>query len=231
MVMVLTMKLLALVITIPVINGLAAERQAWNPFRFVEQSSKFVQLPFVGTNAAPTVIRPGDVVWKPGSKAFQFAPLDDVVMGGVSSSNFDNSRGIWKGQVTDANNGGFIGIRSTPSVKYDMPNCKGLQVKVKLLSGGKEKRFKFVTRDSSDFNGITWATSNDAKPNRETVWKIPFDKQIPTLFANTVPDQTFDKSKVAGFQIAFSKFEYEGDLNPKFQVGDVKLQVLEIRAY
>ena len=225
------MKFVSLVATIPFIHGLAAERQTWNPFRFVEQSSKFVKLPFVGTNVPPTVIRPGDVVWKSGSKAFQFAPLDDVVMGGVSSSSFDNSRGIWKGQVTDANNGGFIGIRSTPSVNYDMPNCRGLQVKVKLLSGNKEKRFKFVARDSTDFNGITWATSVDAKPNRETEWKIPFDKQIPTRFANTVPNQVFDKSKVAGFQFAFSKFEYEGDLNPKFEVGDVELQILEIRAY
>ena len=177
------------------------------------------------------MIRPGATIWQPGSDAFQFSPLDDVVMGGVSSSSFDNRQGVWKGQVTDENNGGFIGIRSTPSVKYDMRNCKGIQVKVKVLSGSKDKRFKLVTRDSTDFNGITWATSVDAKPGRETTWKIPFNQQKATLFAKTVPNQIFDKSQVAGFQITFSKFEYEGNLNPKFEVGDVELQVQEIRAY
>ena len=216
-----------IVLALPFIHGLA---KTWNPFRFVQQSSKFVNPPWARPSA-PTVIRAGDILWQPGSSSFQFAPLDDVVMGGVSSSSFENRQGVWKGQVTDENNGGFIGIRSTPSIKYDMGNCKGIQVKVKLLSGSKDKRFKLVTRDSTDFNGITWATSLDVKPGRETTWKVPFDKQKATLFANTVPNQTFDKSQVAGFQIAFSKFEYEGNLNPKFEVGDIELQVLEIRSY
>jgi hypothetical protein len=92
-----------------------SEKQKWELGRFVKQSSKFVTMPFAST---PTrTILPGDVIWQPSANGdFTLAPLDDVVMGGVSSSDFDNASGKWVGRVTDANNGGFIGIRSTPSL-------------------------------------------------------------------------------------------------------------------
>ena len=217
----------------------SSEKQKWELGRFVKQSSKFVTLPFAST---PTrTILPGDFIWQPSMKGdFTLAPLDDVVMGGVSSSDFDNASGKWVGRVTDANNGGFIGIRSTPSVKYNMEQCKGLVFKFK---GGQGKRFKLVVRDSTDFNGICWTTSANvgsagnpllalfnAAPETTTV-KIPFDSQIPTIFAKTVPDQVFDSSNVVGVQMAYSKFEYDGDLNPNFALGDIELQILEIRAF
>ena len=58
----------------------------------------------------------GETLWTPSSSEnfFRFSPLDDVVMGGASSSTIDNNTGIWKGTVTDANNGGFVGVRSVP---------------------------------------------------------------------------------------------------------------------
>jgi hypothetical protein len=64
-----------------------------------------------------------------------------------------------------------------------------------------------------------------------TTIKIPFDKQVPTIFARTVPDQTFEKSNVVGVQLTYSKFEYDGDLNPNFSLGDMDLQLLEMSAY
>jgi hypothetical protein len=161
----------------------------------------------------------------------------------VSSSTFDNDTGLWKGSVTDANNGGFIGIRSTPSFEWNMEACTGIQLKVKTTSP-KKQRFKFVVRDSTDFNGVCWTTSIDVggtnnvmklfSPPGEsgvTTVKIPFDKQVPTIFARTVPDQTFQKDKVVGVQLAYSKFEYDGDLNPNFSLGNMDLQILEMSAY
>jgi hypothetical protein len=70
----------------------------------------------------------------------------------------------------------------------------------------------------------------NVKPGSSTV-RVPFEKQVPTLFAKIVPDQTFRKDNVVGIQIAFSKFAYDGGLNPKFSLGGVNLQILEIRAY
>lgn len=219
----------------------SSERQPWEPLRFVQQSSKFVSMnPFA--NKKERVVQPGDVLWTPSSSdnAFQFA---DVVMGGVSSSMFDSDTGLWKGSVTDANSGGFIGIRSTPAFAWNMEQCTGIQVKLKTTSPNTQ-RYKFITRDSTDFNGVSWTTSIDVKgtdgpmklftsPEKSgvTTIKIPFDKQVPTIFAKTVPDQTFQKDNIVGLQLTYSKFEYDGDLNPNFSLGDMELQILEITAY
>jgi hypothetical protein len=207
------------------------DRKPWEVLRFLQQSSKFVNLPFLAGNKELKVLQPGAVLWKASERknAFTMAPLDDVVMGGASSSTFDSNTGIWTGTVTDANNGGFIGIRSTPGFLWNMNSCKGLEYKLKT-SSSTVKSYKFAVRDSTEFNGITWATSVDVKPGLSTV-KVPFAKQVPTLFAKIVPNQTFRKDNVVGIQIAFSKFAYDGGLNPKFSLGGVNLQIMEIRAY
>jgi hypothetical protein len=208
------------------------DRKPWEVLRFLQQSSKFVTLPFLAPGDKQLkVLQPGAVLWKASERKndFSFSPLDDVVMGGASSSTFDSNTGIWRGTVTDANNGGFIGIRSTPGFLWNMNSCKGLEYKLKT-SSSKTKTYKFVSRDSTEFNGITWATSVDVKPGLSTV-KVPFAKQVPTLFAKIIPDETFRKDNVVGLQIAFSKFAFDGGLNTKFSLGDVNLQILEIRAY
>lgn len=207
------------------------DRKPWEIFRFFEQSSKFVTLPFLAGKTQLKVIQPGAVLWSASERkhAFNMAPLDDVVMGGRSSSTFDSNTGIWTGTVTDANNGGFIGIRSTPSFLWNMNSCKGLEYKLKT-SSPTTKSYKFAVRDSTEFNGIVWATSVDVKPGSSTV-KVPFAKAIPTQFANVVPGQTFRKDNVVGIQLTYSKFAYGGDLNPKFSLGGVNLQIIEIRAY
>merc|ERR1712179_195326 len=112
-------------------------------------------------------------------------------------------------------NGGFVGIRSTPfAPPLDMSSCSGIELK---LGGGNGKRLKFIIRDSTDFNGVCWTTSFDAKPGNSFVVRIPFKSQVPTIFAKTVPGQVFNPSNVVGFQVAYSKFEYDGELNPNFE--------------
>ena len=249
----MSLRLLSLLFLPTVAISLATEtpaRQPWEFGRFVKQSSKFVTIPFLpGPSSKSTVIAPGTILWQPSSSSssssFSFGPLDDVVMGGASSSTFDDASGTWTGQVTDANNGGFIGIRSFPACQWDMSACQGIELK---LRGGKlGKRFKVVLRDSTDFNGICWTTSVDVGGglpklfrnvlNRDgndvttSTVRVPFDKQIPTIFAKTVPGKSFQKDSVVGVQFAYSKFEYDGELNPMFEVGDVELQILEIKAY
>ena len=208
-------------------QGLATtERRPWEIVRFVQQSSKFIQVPFFGRTTTRTVqtVRPGDSLWVAGrsmstsSSTFTMAPLDDVVMGGASASTFDDATGTWSGTVTDANNGGFIGIRSTPALQWDCSACRGLEWKVRLFPASdvasqpkQTRRFKFVLRDSTEFNGITWTTSVDLKPGAVQSIKIPFSQQVPALFARKVPNQTFCKDNVVGVQVSFSKFAYDGD--------------------
>jgi Complex I intermediate-associated protein 30 (CIA30) len=218
------------------VSALASTKKPWDIVRFVQQSSTFVSLPFVNSkgNNEPRKVQVGDVLWKvPNGNtndeySFSMGPLDDVVMGGASSSSFDRNTGIWRGSVTDANNGGFIGIRSFPTLQYNMEKCNGIQWKLRSYQT-KAIRLKFVLRDTTDFNGITWTTIANVEPGINTI-KIQFNKQVPALFARTVPDQVFRKTSVCAVQMAYSKFEYDGKLNPKFQLGDFSLQLLELRA-
>lgn len=213
------------------------KRTPWDAVRFIKQSSKFINVNPFQKKSGTVVVQPGDVLWSAGGddNILNWSPLDDVVMGGASESSFDAATGIWSGTVTSANNGGFVGIRTSPSFALDMKQCQGIELK---LRGGSGRRFKFIVRDSTDFNGVCWTSSFDA-PKSGGVFniggkdsaKIPFVKQVPTIFARTVPDQVFDVKNVVAFQLAYSKFEYDGDLNPNFELGDFSLQVMEIRAY
>lgn len=207
----------------------SSERKPWDLFRFVSQSAKFVPTPF-SSKAEKQPVKPNAVLWKPSAAAFTFAPLDDVVMGGASSSTFSN--GVWKGTVTDANNGGFIGIRNTPNFNWDLTGCRGLEMTLRRRSGPSVSRFKLGIRDSTDFNGLVWAASFDlpttANPKKI---RVPFDKLTPTKFATVATGAILNQSNVVGIQLIYSKFEYNGALNPKFAIGDVDLEILEIRSY
>ncbi|VEU36807.1 unnamed protein product [Pseudo-nitzschia multistriata] len=231
------------------------ERKPWDVLRFVRQSSRFVSLPFPGSGAPKSSlaedrrgrIAPGTLLWKAGDRDrndFEFAPLDDVVMGGASSSTFDEATGKWTGSVTDANSGGFIGIRSTPLVSYDLSACTGIEW---TLSAADKQRLKVVLRDSADFNGIGWTTSRDVAAagtmgSRKSLvtLRIPFGGNgtgnnqplLPSRFAKILTDfPPFASSSVKAFQLTYSKFEYDGGLNPRFNVGDFGIQLLEIRSY
>jgi hypothetical protein len=163
----------------------------------------------------PTLLS-GDVIWAAGASRnpFTFSALDDVVMGGASESTFDNNTGTWRGAVTTANNGGFVGVRSAPFAQaLDMSSCNGFLVK---LRGGEGRRVKGTVRDSTDFNGVCWTSSFNTKKSLNpfqggkgatTVQsiKIPFDKQIPTIFAKSIPGQVFKKENIEGIQFAYSK--------------------------
>ena len=198
------------------------KRRPWDVLRFVQQSSRFVSLPnLLRRPDQARTIQSGDVIWSAGSKSnvFRFAPLDDVVMGGASSSSVDENTGLWRGTVSSANSGGFVGIRSMPFENgrpLDMTSCRGIELR---LRGGDGRRFKAVVRDSVDFNGVCWTTSFDAprvrtllslgeKDNKGKgvgIMKLPFNKQTPTIFAKTVPGVTFTAENVLGIQLTYSK--------------------------
>lgn len=201
------------------------ERRPWEFFRFVQQSSRFIDI--LPRKTVKRTIQPGDELWKPVDmqKDFDFAPLDDVVMGGASSSTFDGATGKWRGEVTDANSGGFIGIRSTPVVDLDMSNCQGIEIRLK---SDKKLRLKVVLRDSTEFNGIGWTSSKEISGRS---LRIPFKTQAPTMFAKTVDSDPFESENVRSIQLVYSKFEYDGALNPTFATGAFDVQLEEVRAY
>ena len=136
------------------------------------------------------------------------------VMGGASSSNFDEATGLWKGTVTTANNGGFIGIRSTPFKNgVDMSQCKGVEIEL-LASNNKKggpQKIKGMLRDNTEFNGPTWCTTFNvpSKGGRVIRIKLDFNKLIATKFARVINDEEiFQKDNVSGVQLVYSKVRH-----------------------
>ena len=60
---------------------------------------------------------------------------------------------------------------------------------------------------------------------------MSFDRQVPTIFANTVEGKTFMANNVVGFQLAYSKFEYDGGLSPLFREGSFMLDIVDVSVY
>lgn len=218
-----------------------SQRVPWDWQRFVKQSAEFIELP----SLLPTGQRRRQLAAGDSFGALQLFPLDDVVMGGASSSTFDNGSRTWAGEVTTQNSGGFVGVRSKAfSPPLDCSAGTGVELRVRP-GGGSPLRYKFVIRDSTDFNGICWTASFDVGMNQgsllggirtvidggvETV-RIPFAALVPTIFARTVPDASIELSRVCSVQFALSKFEYDGGLSPLFKEGRFSIDLLDVALY
>lgn len=157
--------------------------------------------------------------------------VDDVVMGGVSESSIrliDNAA-LFAGNVSTANSGGFASVRTR---NFDTPlnlaGYKGIELRVK----GDGQRYKVFIRNDPQWDGVAYAHSFDTEPNQWITVRIPFDILIPVFRAKTVDfADKFDPSKISSFQLMLSKFEYDKELNPKFEPGIFALQVESIKAY
>jgi Complex I intermediate-associated protein 30 (CIA30) len=157
--------------------------------------------------------------------------LDDVVMGGISNSNIriSNNVAIFSGNVSVQNNGGFASVRTrnfTPA--WDLSAYSGIEIRLK----GDGKRYKFIARCEGKWDGLAYAYSFDTIYNFSQTIRIPFQDLIPTFRAKTVSNaEKFDSSKVYSLQFMLSKFEYDGQLNPKFDPGFFSLEIEYIKAY
>lgn len=169
-----------------------------------------------------------------------FGPIDDVVMGGVSSSTLSvtplggekgGAAGIFAGNVTQANNGGFASVRSRNfSPSLDISAYDGFEIRLK----GDGQRYKFIARTEDSFDGVGYTCSFDTSPGVWQTIKIPFAKLIPVFRAKTVMDRpsfVSESSHVSSIQLMLSKFEYDGRLNPSWREGPFELPIQYIKAY
>ncbi|XP_052145106.1 protein HIGH CHLOROPHYLL FLUORESCENCE PHENOTYPE 173, chloroplastic [Oryza glaberrima] len=171
----------------------------------------------------------GKIVW---------GALDDVVMGGVSESTFqiqptgsetDGPTGLFKGTVSTSNNGGFTSIRTKNfTVPEDLSAYDGIELRVK----GDGRRYKLIVRTSFEWDTVGYIASFDTTKGEWQSVKLPFSSLNPVFRARTMPDAApFDASNVTSLQLMFSKFEYDGKLNPTFTEGPFELPFSSIRAY
>jgi len=157
--------------------------------------------------------------------------LDDVVMGGVSESNIrlTSDGALFTGNVSTANSGGFASVRTKNfSPSLNLSNYQGIDLRVK----GDGKRYKFFLRGESKWDGIGYSYSFDTVPNIWITVSIPFTNLVPVFRAKTVKDcPPINASNIYSLQLMLSKFEYDGELNPRFSPGNFNLQVESIKAY
>ncbi|KAF9590806.1 hypothetical protein IFM89_038398 [Coptis chinensis] len=164
--------------------------------------------------------------------------LDDVVMGGVSESTFQvdptgsesgGPTGLFKGVVSTANNGGFTSIRTKNfSVPEDLSAYEGIELRVK----GDGRRYKLIVRTSAEWDTVGYTTGFDTVKDQWQTISLSFSSLRPIFRAKTVFDAPpFDPSKIVSLQLMFSKFEYDGKLNPTFVEGPFQLPVSTINAY
>ncbi len=157
--------------------------------------------------------------------------VDDVVMGGVSQSNIQLTSGkaVFFGNVSTENSGGFASVRTKnfdPS--FNLSGYEGVEIRVK----GDGKRYKFILRTETNWDGIGYCYSFDTEADTWIDVKIPFTELTPVFRAKTVEDAPrIDANKICSFQLMLSKFEYDGELNPNFSPGAFALEVETIKAY
>lgn len=219
-------------------------RSSWDAGRFLQTLNFFDTLPLIsclrkmvlGSNPAPVPPQPqGNVLFDfshPTAELNQvWGALDDVVMGGVSTSGIrqENGSALFTGNVSTANSGGFASVRTRNfEPPLNLSSHTGLQIHLK----GDGNRYKFLVRDESTWDSMAYTHSFDTVANEWITVQIPFADLVPVFRAKTVDTaRPLDTAQIRAFQLMLSKFEYDGALNPHFAPGEFQLQVQTISVY
>jgi len=111
--------------------------------------------------------------------------VDDVVMGGVSSSTWEPGDGIavFKGQVSLENNGGFASARSRP-FDTDLSGHDRVRLRVK----GDGKRYEFRIRTSESSRAPSYRAGFLTKPGEWIEVELRFEDFIAGWRGRTFPD-------------------------------------------
>ena len=183
--------------------------------------------------AAANCLGQADVVFNftTSSDLEAWGAVDDVVMGGVSESKICLVDGTasFTGNVSTANSGGFASVRTR---NFDSPLNLSAYEGIELRLKGDGKRYKFLVRPETQWDGTAYSYAFDTIDNSWMSIRIPFSDLVPVFRAKTLKDNPpLDSTHIYSFQFMLSKFEYDGELNPKFEAGSFTLQVESIKAY
>ncbi|HEY9734963.1 MAG TPA: CIA30 family protein [Trichocoleus sp.] len=220
-----------------------SSRSSWDAGRFLQTLNFFDTIPLVsclrkmvfGSTPPPPPQPQAGVLFdfsQPNAALTQiWGALDDVVMGGVSTSGIRQIEGgaLFSGIVSTANSGGFASVRTRNfEPPLDLSGHTGLQLHLQ----GDGKRYKFLVRDESTWDSIAYTYSFDTVANEWIDVQIPFDQLVPVFRAKTVRSaQPLNTAQIRAFQLMLSKFEYDGALNPHFSPGEFQLQLRSIALY
>jgi len=131
--------------------------------------------------------------------------VDDVVMGGRSSGSFDideNGHGVFKGNVSLANNGGFSSLR----YRFKQINTTAYsKVVLRIKGDGKSYQFRVKAKASDYYSYIGKFSTNK---EWETI-EIPFNEMYPAFRGRTldIPNYSNDGIEEIAFLIGNKKSE------------------------
>lgn len=153
-------------------------------------------------------------------RAGDWAAIDDAVMGGRSRSAFTETAegtAVFRGLVSDENNGGFASVRSRP-LGLDLSGRDGLRLRVR----GDGKRYKLCVKNDAAFDGVVYQSAFEARPAAWQTVDLPFAGFVPTYRGRRLDGEPpLDSSRIAtlGFMVSDR------------QVGPFRLEIASLEAY
>ena len=152
--------------------------------------------------------------------AASWGPIDDRVMGGVSSSTFlyeDLSGALFTGEVSMDHGGGFASVRSG---HLDLDLCDFQGLAISFLGDGNSYKLSVVTEPR--FDSVVYRAVFKTEPGNWEEVKIPFQQFIPTFRGKTVKEApTLDPASIVSVGLLISQG----------QEGPFSLKVSSIKAY
>jgi monofunctional biosynthetic peptidoglycan transglycosylase len=137
-----------------------------------------------------------------GSGAPPWTSIDDVVMGGRSSSEMTVRDGVavFSGTVSLENNGGFASVRSSSEI-HDLSDFEGLLVRLR----GDSKRFALRIRTTEDFGGVSYQVKIHPPKDEWTVLFLPFVDFEPVFRGRRVRGHPpLDPAQIRSFGLLIS---------------------------
>ncbi len=120
--------------------------------------------------------------------------VNDDVMGGVSSSSFSltNGVGVFRGELSLENNGGFASVRSSP-IQENLARVDAFVVRVR----GDGKRYKFTVRTEAGFDSPIYQCVFTTKRGEWAEHRLPLKDFVPTFRGRVLKDvPVLDPAKV-----------------------------------
>lgn len=124
------------------------------------------------------------------SNISEWRTLNDGVMGGVSSSSFkinNKGYGVFKGEVSTANNGGFASVRYSSSVIVGNSES----IKIHLKGDGKSYQFR-IKASASNFE--SYITTFKTSGKWQTI-EVKLSDLYPSFRGRKIDKPNFDESK------------------------------------
>ena len=166
-----------------------------------------------------------------------WASLNDTVMGGRSSGEcLVNSDGLLMQAEVVAEGGGFVSCRS-PVWQPPLDLSSATSLRLRLQGDGRRYKLAVAVSDLAgrlgDFvpGGLRWVEDFDTQDSGISEVVIPFSALQPVVRAKPVGfPLRFEPTKVSRLQILHSRFGDDGQSNPGFRAGPLRLQIFSIEA-